>query len=123
MDSDQTSLDMLSHFDRPKTLSPDEISQLHSQPPALPGVCLPRIVEAPPDPPAEPGAAESSAEKLPRRIPQRDVRWILKWAAALAVVSIAAIQLAAFSYLCQAQHALNLAARAGASGPVNHEFA
>jgi hypothetical protein len=115
MDSDQASLELLSHFDRPKTLSLAEYRELDRQPPALPGVKSARDVNAPQEPPAEPGADRLNGKSDSQQILQRDVRWILKWAAALAIISIAAVQLAAFLYLCQAQHALNLAARAGAS--------
>jgi hypothetical protein len=122
MDSDQTSLDLLSHFDRPKTLSLAEYRELDKQPPAPPCVRTALDVDAPQEPSAEPatadlqpGADRPKGKTHSQQILQRDARWILKWAAALAIVAIAATQLTAFCYLCETQHALNLAARAGAS--------
>lgn len=44
----------------------------------------------------------------------RDARWVLKWAAAFAILVVAAATLLEFSYLMAAERTLNVAARAGA---------
>ncbi len=114
MDADHNSLELLSHFDRPKLLSPAEL-ELVSQPPALPGVCETPGLVAPVEPPAVPGADSSFVSDISKPTSSRDARWILKWAAASAVLAIAASQLITFAYVCAADHTLKLAARAGAS--------
>ena len=116
MDADHNSLELLSHFDRPKRLSPADIVQpSYSQPPALPGVCETPGLVAHTEPPAEPGADSSFVSDNSKPTASRDARWVLKWAAASAVVAIAVSQLVAFGYVCAADRALNVAARAGAS--------
>lgn len=114
MDSDQASLELLSHFDRPKQLTSAEL-RIVSQPPTSPGVCETVESSPPQEPPAEPGAAERVVDEHLRQILRRDVRWILKWAAALAVIAIAASQLTAFAFVWHGERQLELAARAGAS--------
>lgn len=47
------------------------------------------------------------------RIPIRGIRWVLQWAAALAVLTIAGSSFTEFAYLLAAEHKLALAARAG----------
>jgi hypothetical protein len=47
------------------------------------------------------------------RIPTRGIRWVLQWATALAVLTIAGSSLTEFAYLLAAEHRLALAARAG----------
>jgi hypothetical protein len=49
-----------------------------------------------------------------RRLPTRGVAWVLRWAAALAVVTYSAVVLAEFAYCLAAEHAMARAARAGA---------
>jgi hypothetical protein len=116
MDADRISLELLDHFDRPKLLSPlESVRQLRRQPPALPRVSEGAGSFVLLGPPAEPGAGVFSAIGFSRLSPSRDVRWILKWAAAIAVVTVSASQLVAFAYVCVADRALNLAARAGAA--------
>jgi hypothetical protein len=116
MDSDDNPLELLSHFDRPKLLSPlDESDRSDRQPSAPPGVSENPGLVLHAEPPAEPGADESFASRHSNRTQSRDARWILKWASAFAVVAIAASQLTSFAYVTAADHALNLAARAGAS--------
>lgn len=44
----------------------------------------------------------------------RDARWVLKWAAAFAILVVAAATLLEFGYLMAAERMLNFAARAGA---------
>ncbi|HEX4413887.1 MAG TPA: hypothetical protein VH107_09695 [Lacipirellulaceae bacterium] len=115
MDSDQPSLDLLSHFDRPKTLSPAEYREPDWQPLALPRVSSVRDVNTSQERPAELAAVEHSPERPSQQICRRDGRWVLKWGAAVSVIAVAASQLIAFAYICQGEHALDSAARAGAS--------
>jgi hypothetical protein len=110
---------LLGHFDRPKLLSPSEAAWVGEvgfgrQPPALPGVSESAESFVPQEPPAEPGADASSSNGCSQPRPSRNVRWVLKWAMAVAVIAIATSQLTEFAYLCAAQHSLDLAARAGA---------
>ncbi len=46
---------------------------------------------------------------------KRGVRWVLQWAVALAVLTVATSVLVEFAYLLAAEQALNLAARTGAT--------
>jgi hypothetical protein len=106
MDSRTNSDDPLAHFDRPKTLElPDFEWEFEPI----------RIT-------AMGGADACSLEdQRPRErfveIPQitrRGVAWVLGWAGALAVLAITAGLLAELAYLASAEHALSVAARAGA---------
>jgi hypothetical protein len=49
-----------------------------------------------------------------RSVPTRSVGWVLRWAAAIAVLSFAGCVLAEFAYCLAAEHTLTRAARAGA---------
>jgi hypothetical protein len=91
---DQTSCDLLSHFDYPKTI--DATPAIVSQ-----GVC---------DELGWPNV--QSPCKLPDA--KRGVRWVLQWAAALTVLAIATCVLLDFACLATAEHLLTVAARAGA---------
>src|SRR3954465_13357830 len=106
MDSGQTSNDLLAHFDRPKTLEMpdfewvDEVIPLGPTASATVGVPTPnpaieRFIEVPRD-------------------TRRGVCWVLAWIGALAVIAVAAGALTEFSYMLAAEHALLVAARAGA---------
>jgi hypothetical protein len=114
MPSDQSPRDLLAHFDRPKTLAQSESHGFDRQPPALPGVSESAQSYMPKEPLAEPGADRSSVNRRSPLSRSRDVRWILKWSAALTVTVIAANQLIEFGCLCSAEHSLDVAARAGA---------
>jgi hypothetical protein len=96
MAADQTSFDLLAHFDQPKTLGPEDpgwVAELErAEPPPAP-----LVVETP--------TAEA---------PRRTAGWVLRCAAALAVLGVAATLLAENAYLLIAEHALASAARAGA---------
>src|SRR4051794_15637707 len=51
----------------------------------------------------------------PRQSTRRSVRWVLKWAIAIAMLVVAASILTDFAYMLAAEHRLNAAARAGVS--------
>jgi hypothetical protein len=104
MDSRQTSFDLLAHFDRPKTVDlPDfewteEI--LSNEPPASSIQYF--------DPTA---SLIQEVNDVPTAT--RGARWVLQWAAALAVLTFATCILTEFAYLMAAEYKLTLAARAG----------
>ncbi len=54
----------------------------------------------------------SFAQETTRELPTRGVGWVLKWAAALATLGIAAVVLVEFGYCLAAEHTLTRAARA-----------
>lgn len=98
MDFDQTCLDFLDHFDRPKTADSVEF-------------------ESPPSVGFDPTSInlEYDVAQACRHLPTRGVRWVLQWAGALTVLGVAASVLTQFAYLVAAEHTLNVAARAGAA--------
>jgi len=57
---------------------------------------------------------EAAPRFSPRGLPTRGIRWVLKWFAALGVLSFAASSLVEFAYLTAAEQTLARAARAGA---------
>jgi hypothetical protein len=106
MDSRHTSDELLGHFDQPKTLEMpdfewvDEVIQLA--------------------PAADASNSAPSADPAPARfieIPQdtrRGVCWVLAWAGALAVITVAMSVIAEFAYVLAAERTLLVAVRAGA---------
>ncbi len=125
MDADQTSHALLAHFDRPKTIDcPDfewvedvdetagcfaaeEVEELTQVRRGLAG--------AQPQPPATDHGGRGVLGSQPPSVAQtRGVGWVLQWAAVAAVLGFAASVLVEFAYLVSAEHALNVAARAGA---------
>ena len=125
MDPDHTSHDLLAHFDRPKLANvgrsdaalrvstiersdDDRVRGDERIAPRVPGA--ERRV-----PGAErrvPGAERSEA---PARSNQKTAIWLLQRAAAVAILLVAATILLEFAYTCAAEHALSVAARAGAT--------
>lgn len=92
---------LLAHFDRPKTLEMpdfewvDEVLPL--DPVATASHCaIDRYIEVPRD-------------------TRRGIRWVLAWAGALAVLTIAASVLTEFAYVLAAERTLSVAAQAGAT--------
>ena len=105
MQHGQTSLDLLSHFDRAKTVeSPDFEWVDEVIPEESPKILIDYFAPSAP-------LSEESIE-LPRS-PKRGIRWVLQWTAALAVLVYAASVLTEFAYLLAAEHTMALAARAG----------
>ena len=98
MDFDQHCLDFLAHFDRPQSVGAVYVQSPHND------TFDPRLMEL----------AEEDAAPSPQS-PTRGVCWVLQWAASLAVLLAAVGGLTQFAYLVAAEHALNLAARAGAT--------
>jgi hypothetical protein len=92
MEPHHTSHDLLAHFDRPKLADVE-----HSDDARVPGVEV------------------AAATEPPARSNHRNTLWLLKWTAATAVLFAAAIILLEFTHLFAAEHALALAARAGAT--------
>jgi hypothetical protein len=96
MDFDPACLDFLEHFDRPKSADVDRnwVAGVERSEPPVPWDLI---------------------DAEPVRLAQtRGVGWVLQWAAALAVLVMAASILAQFGYLIAAENALNVAAQAGA---------
>jgi hypothetical protein len=109
MEPDQTSYDLLAHFDRPKTVNSPDFDWVDE--------VIPTDAPAIPDHPAvlpEPSSDALEARQVvaPNQT-QRGVQWVLQWAAALAVLTFAGSILIEFSYLLSAEHKLSIAARAG----------
>jgi hypothetical protein len=97
MDFDPACLEFLEHFDRPKTADVTESKAEVEQTQAADLTSWDLI------------------DALPQRSAQtRGIGWVLQWAAALAVLVMAASMLAQFGYLIAAENALNVAAQAGA---------
>jgi hypothetical protein len=48
-------------------------------------------------------------------VSKRGIRWVLKWAVAMAILTVAASMVTEFAYVLAADHRLNTAARAGVS--------
>jgi hypothetical protein len=106
MDSDRPSDDLLAHFDRPKTLDMPDFEWVDEVIPFESGVVLVHGV----------GSPEHATERfieVPRDT-RRGVGWVLAWAGAIAVFTIAAGILTEFAYVFAAERALSVAARAGA---------
>jgi hypothetical protein len=106
MESHQTSDALLAHFDRPKKLElfdfewdegalPRERELVSETRPAVVDLGIEPCVEAP-------------------RIARRGIGWALAWGAAVAVVAVAGSVLIQLAYVLAAEHALSIAAHAGA---------
>jgi hypothetical protein len=105
MDSDPTSDELLAHFDRPKTLEMPDFEWVDAVLPFGPvsashGANMPDRV------------AERYIE-VPRDT-RRGICWVLAWAGALTVLTIATGVLIEFAYVLVAERTLSVAARAGA---------
>lgn len=100
MDSGQTSFELLAHFDRPKTVDRTDVDWMTG------------VESAAAD--GAPAALRATVGRPQPPLPSRGVGWVLQWAAALAVLAFTASILTEFAYLAAAEHALALAARAGA---------
>src|ERR1043165_2882686 len=106
MGRNQTSHELLAHFDRPKLADMPEfegVEQLLSDLP--PNVMSGYFASSPP--------SAGQAFELPRNA-TRGVRWVLQWAAAIVVLVMATNVLAEFACVVAAEHTLTIAARAGA---------
>ena len=90
MDTAQTSYQLLAHFDRPKVADAAELEWMA-------------------------GVEPAAADEPPTTVRVRGVRWVLQWAAALAVLTVATSVLVEYAYLLAAEQALNLAAKTGAT--------
>src|SRR5215207_9183546 len=106
MDSSPTSDELLAHFDRPKMLEMPDFEWVDEVIPIDPAA------SASPGDSAHDRATERYIE-IPRDT-RRGVCWVLAWAGALAVITIAAGVLIDFAYVLAAERALSVAARAGA---------
>jgi len=106
MDCDRTSNELLGHFDRPKTLEMPDFEWVDEVIQFAPGAGASHGVPTP-DP-----ATERFIE-VPRDT-RRGVCWVLAWAGAIAVLTIASGVLAEFAYVLAAERTLLIAARAGA---------
>jgi hypothetical protein len=105
MDSGPTSDELLAHFDRPKTLEMPDFEWVDAVLPFGP-------------------ASASHSANVPDRdaeryieVPRdtrRGICWVLAWAGALAVLTIATGVLIEFAYVLVAERTLSVAARAGA---------
>jgi hypothetical protein len=100
MDRSSTSDELLAHFDRPKMLSMPDFEWVDEVLPFEPTespshLATERYIEVPRD-------------------TRRGIRWVLAWAGALAVLTIAFGILAEFAYVLGAERTLSVAARAGA---------
>jgi hypothetical protein len=98
MDFDQTCLDFLDHFDRPKTADAVDFNSSESIAFDAPSIAL-----------------DDAYAHASRHLPTRSAHWVLLWTAAIAVLLIALGGLTQFAYLIAAEHSLNVAARAGAT--------
>jgi hypothetical protein len=101
MHNERTSIELLAHFDHPKTCD------------------LQLARWAAESEPREEAADEvdrvdidQDRSALSHQTTKRGIGWVLKWAAAAAILMIAASVLAQFAYVLAAEHKLNLAARA-----------
>jgi hypothetical protein len=100
MDSGPTSDELLAHFDRPKTLEMPDFEWVDEILPFEPAA----------------SASDRTTERyieVPRDT-RRGVCWVLTWAGALAVFTIAMGVLIEFAYVLAAERTLSVAARAGA---------
>src|SRR4051812_7046983 len=100
MESAQTSHECIAHFDRPKSLSMPDFEWVDEvlpfEPTGSPSLrATERYIEVP-------------------RETRRGIRWVLAWAGALAVITIAFGILTEFAYVLAAERTLSVAARAGA---------
>src|SRR5262245_57013295 len=106
MQSHRASSDLLAHFDRPKTVElPDfewDENTILSEPRGQPSDWF----ERPPE-------VEVSSSEAPK-IRRRGILWVLGWAASLGVIAVTSCLVLAFAYVATAEHALIVAARAGA---------
>jgi hypothetical protein len=98
MDFDQTCLDFLDHFDRPKAA--DAVPFKSSERVEFDALSI---------------ALNDDDAHVSRAFPTRSARWVLLWTAAIAVLLIAVGGLTQFAYMIAAEHTLNVAARAGAT--------
>ena len=99
MDFDSTCLDFLDHFDRPQTAGAVYAQSPQSE------TFDPRVIAVVDDDNVTPSP----------HLPTRDARWVLRWAAAAVVLTIGVGVVIQFAYLVTAEHAMQLAARAGAT--------
>lgn len=106
MDSQQTSDDLLAHFDQPKTLEMPDFEWVDEVIPFDRAAVSSRDVTAPDH------AADRFIE-VPRDS-RRGVCWVLAWAGSLAVLATAASVVTEFAYVLAAERTLSVAARAGA---------
>jgi hypothetical protein len=106
MDSGQTSSELLGHFDQPKTLEMPDFEWVDEVIPFAPAVGASNGAPTP-------NIAAERFIKIPRDT-RRGVCWVLAWAGALAVLTIAAGMLIEFAYVLAAERMLLVAARAGA---------
>jgi hypothetical protein len=106
MHNERTSFDLLAHFDHPKTcdLQSVSLSSSHDRGKELADddICL-RIEER----------SDDSAPSC--HTSKRGIKWVLKWAIAIAILTVAASMLTEFAYVLAAEHRLNMAARAAIS--------
>src|SRR6476661_4632610 len=106
MERGPTSSDLLAHFDRPKTFAMPEFDGvdelLSNQSPALQIDYF------------EPSHLAARQETEPQHAPTRGVSWVLKWAAAAAVLLFAGVVLFQFGCGIAAERQLAVAAQAGA---------
>jgi hypothetical protein len=100
MDRGPTSDELLAHFDHPKTLKMPDFEWVDEVLPFEPTGSPSHL------------AAERYIE-VPRDT-RRGVRWVLAWAGAMAVLTIAFGILAEFAYVLAGERTLSVAARAGA---------
>jgi hypothetical protein len=106
METGQTSNDLLSHFDRPKTLDLPDFEWVEAVIPFDSAAVVRHCDDAP-------DHATDGFIEVPRDM-RRGVGWMLAWAGALVVVAIAAGVLVEFAYVLAAERTLSVAARAGA---------
>jgi hypothetical protein len=100
MEPRQPSIDLLAHFDRPKT--DDRVA----------GVQRWDAPEIANDSRAPSSSAGAASPKL-RAPTSRGILWVLQWAAAVSVLTFAAFILTQFSYQISVERQLAMAARAG----------
>jgi hypothetical protein len=106
MDSGPTSNDPLAHFDQPKTLEMPDFEWVDEVISLEPAARATADVQT-----SEPATERFIEIPLDTR---RGVCWVLAWAGALAVITIAAGVLIEFAYVLAAERTLLIAARAGA---------
>jgi len=125
MDRDPSTHELLSHFDRPKTIDCPDFDwseERDSTPesfvevaPAEPNAPAPkpvlRVVVAEPEIDDAADRAPSSTAANPTE-QTRGVLWVLRWAATLGVITAAVAFIASFGYIKAADHAIESAARA-----------
>jgi hypothetical protein len=100
MDHGLTSDELLAHFDRPKALGMPDFEWIEE---VLPF-----------EPTGNPSHRATERYIEVPRDTRRGVRWVLAWAGALAVLTIAFGILTEFAYVLAAERTLSVAARAGA---------